>query len=242
MSRIFVVPLLVAVLLTPFSEDWFGVQRHVLGVTLFLAAAFTDYLDGHLARSRDQVSRLGKLLDPVADKLLISAALISLVENRLAPAWAVVIIVGREFAVSGLRSIAAADGLVIAASRMGKFKMGAQVVAVALLIASSASGAPPVANFGRAFPAIQFWTVPELRDAVGHLLSSAGPSGDDWQVLLYAAGRAMLWVVVLSSCLSMYEYFRVFYRQVLGRPMREAEAQKDAAAQAAAHTSGHALQ
>ena len=128
LSRIFVVPLLVVVLLTPFSEDWFGIQRHVLGCALFLAAAFTDYLDGRIARSRRQVSRLGILLDPIADKLLISAALISLVENRLAPAWAVVIIVGREFAVSGLRSVAAADGVVIAASRWGKFKMLSQVL------------------------------------------------------------------------------------------------------------------
>src|SRR5919112_323176 len=131
MSRIFVVPLLVVVLLTPYSEDWFGVPRHILGVTLFLAAAFTDYLDGKIARRRQQVSRLGQLLDPIADKLLISAALISLVENRLAPAWAVVIIIGRELAVSGLRSVAAADGLIISASRMGKFKMASQVLAVA---------------------------------------------------------------------------------------------------------------
>ncbi len=217
LSRIFVVPLLVVVLLTPFSEEWLGVQRHILGVALFLAAAFTDFLDGHIARSRDQVSRLGKLLDPIADKLLISAALISLVENRLAPAWAVVIIVGREFAVSGLRSIAAADGVVIAASKMGKLKMLAQVVAVALLIVSSAKGAPPVRNFGRAFPAIQFWTVPELRVALRHFFGSGAMTGTDWQVLLYSTGRAMLWVVVLSAVLSMYEYFHKFYRSVMER-------------------------
>jgi len=116
--RIFIVPLLVVVLLTPFSESWFGVPRHFLGVVIFLGAALTDYLDGHFARSRGQVTRLGQLLDPIADKLLISAALISLVENQLAPAWAVVIIIGREFAVTGLRSIAAVDGLVISASKM----------------------------------------------------------------------------------------------------------------------------
>jgi CDP-diacylglycerol---glycerol-3-phosphate 3-phosphatidyltransferase len=217
LSRIFIVPLLVVVLLTPLSENWLGVQRHVLGASLFLLAAFTDYLDGYLARSRQQVSRLGILLDPIADKLLISAALISLVENRLAPAWAVVIIVGREFAVSGLRSMAAADGVVIAASRMGKFKMATQVLAVALLIASSARGEPPVANFGRAFPAIQFWTVPELRTALRHLFGAGATTLVDWQVLLYAAGRAVLWVVVLSACLSMYEYFRAFYRLSSGR-------------------------
>jgi CDP-diacylglycerol--glycerol-3-phosphate 3-phosphatidyltransferase len=229
LSRIFVVPLLVVVLLTPFSENWLGVPRHILGVTLFLAAALTDYLDGRIARSRDQVSRLGKLLDPIADKLLISAALISLVENRLAPAWAVVIIIGREFAVSGLRSIAAAEGVVIAASRMGKFKMLSQVVAVALLILSSVQGAPPVANFGQAFPAIQFWTVPELRAALSHFFGRGATSPTDWQVLLYAAGRAMLWVVVLSACLSMYEYFRAFYWAVVERAEAKAQIEEASA-------------
>lgn len=216
LSRIFIVPLLVAVLLTPFSEDWFGVPRHILGVTIFLGAALTDYLDGKIARRRNQVSRLGKLLDPIADKLLISAALISLVENQLAPAWAVVIIIGREFAVTGLRSIAAAEGIVIDASRMGKFKMLSQVVAVALLIVSSVSGRPPVANFGRPFPAIEFWSVPELRAALRHLIGGA-TNGQDWQVLLYTTGRAMLWVVVLSAVISMYDYFRAFYQAVIGR-------------------------
>ncbi len=213
--RIFIVPLLVVILLTPFSEDWFGLPRHILGVAVFLGAALTDYLDGHIARSRDQVTRLGQLLDPIADKLLISSALISLVENHLAPAWAVVIIIGREFAVSGLRSIAAADGVVIEASRMGKFKMLAQVVTVALLIASSAAGKPPVANFGRPFPAIEFWSVPELRTAVHHLVSNESTTSSDWQALLYTAGRALLWLVVISACLSMYGYFRSFYRSVL---------------------------
>lgn len=227
--RIFIVPLLVVVLLTPFSENWFGVPRHVLGVVLFLAAALTDYLDGHLARSRRQVTRLGQLLDPIADKLLISAALISLVENQLAPAWAVVIIIGREFAVTGLRSIAAADGLVISASRMGKFKMLLQVTTVALLIASSVSGRPPVANFGRPFPAIKFWTVPELRTAGEHLLSGS-TTGNDWQVLLYTSGRAMLWLVVISACLSMYGYFRAFYSSVVEARASSAEKERARAA------------
>jgi len=213
--RIFIVPLLVVVLLTPFSENWFGVPRHILGVGLFLGAALTDYLDGHLARSRNQVTRLGQLLDPIADKLLISAALISLVENQLAPAWAVVIIIGREFAVTGLRSIAAADGVVISASKMGKFKMLVQVVTVALLIVSSVAGKPPVGNFGRPFPAIAFWSVPELRSGWQHLFGPEPTTWSDWQVLLYTAGRAMLWLVVISACLSMYGYFKSFYRSVL---------------------------
>jgi CDP-diacylglycerol--glycerol-3-phosphate 3-phosphatidyltransferase len=106
---------------------------------------------------------------------------------------------------------------------MGKFKMASQVLAVALLIASSASGEPPVANFGRAFPAIQFWTVPELRAALRHLFGAGAVTGTDWQVLLYTAGRAMLWVVVLSACVSMYEYFRAFYHASVERAADERE-------------------
>jgi CDP-diacylglycerol--glycerol-3-phosphate 3-phosphatidyltransferase len=220
--RIFIVPFLVVVLLTPFSEHWLGAPRHIVGVALFLAAAVTDFADGHIARRRNQISRLGQLLDPIADKLLISAALISLVENRLAPAWAVVIIIGREFAVTGLRSIAAAEGIVISASRAGKFKMIAQVVTVALLIFASAKGAPPVANFGRPFPAIKFWTVPELRAAFKHLFGAGAVTASDWQILFYTLGRAMLWVVVISACFSMIGYFRAFYRSTIQRAASDA--------------------
>lgn len=221
-------PLLVVVLLTPFS-DWLGVPRHILGVSLFLAAAATDFFDGYYARRWNQVSRLGKLLDPLADKLLISAALIALVENHLAPAWAAVIIIGREFAVTGLRSIAASDGVVIAASRMGKLKMAAQVFAVAALILASTSGNPPVSNFPRPFPAIAFWTVPELRAAVNHLWGSENTTWNDAQVLLYTAGRAMLWVVVISAFYSMYGYFRAFYRAAAVRDAAEERARAEQA-------------
>jgi len=234
--RIFIVPLLVVVLLTPFSESWFGLPRHILGVVMFLGAALTDFLDGHFARRRDQVTRLGQLLDPIADKLLISAALISLVENQLAPAWAVVIIIGREFAVTGLRSIAATEGVVISASRMGKFKMVAQVATVALLIASSVSGKPPVANFGRPFPAIEFWSVPELRTAWAHLIGPGTLTANDCQVLLYTMGRAMLWLVVVSSCLSMYGYFRSFYRSVLAPPPQHRKMHQPSAERATSGT------
>ena len=126
--RIFLVPLLVAVLLTRVEnfELW--------GVAILLGAALTDWLDGHLARRRGQVTTLGVLLDPIADKLLIIAAFVSLVELDLAPAWMVVIIVGREIAVLGLRTIAAAEGLSIAVSELGKAKMALQVCAATLLI------------------------------------------------------------------------------------------------------------
>ena len=233
LSRIFIVPLLVVVLLTPVSENWLGVPQYILGVGIFVAAALTDYFDGKIARRRHQVSKLGKLLDPIADKLLISAALISLVENHLAPAWAVVIIVGREFAVTGLRSIAVTEGVIISASRMGKFKMVAQVVTVGLLILSisPAGGTPHVSNFGRPFPAIQFWTVPELRAAWSHLIGPASTSWADWQILLYTAGRAMLWVVVISSVFSMYGYFRAFFTGVIKGNQTGAKATPAAAVQ-----------
>jgi len=217
LSRIFIVPLLVVVLLTPISENWLGVPRYLLGVAIFVAAALTDYFDGKLARSWKQVSTLGKLLDPIADKLLISAALISLVENHLAPAWAVVIIVGREFAVTGLRSIAATEGVIISASKMGKFKMVAQVVTVGLLILSISPGFPHVSNFGKPFPAIKFWTVPELATAWSHLTGAGATTWNDWQVLIYTAGRAMLWVVVVTAMYSMYGYFKAFFTRKVRR-------------------------
>ncbi len=126
--RIFLVPFLVVVLLTKFSG------REYAGLAIFLVAAITDFFDGYIARRTNQITRLGTLLDPIADKLLISSALISLVELGLAPAWMIVIIIGREFAVSGLRSIAAQQGVTIAASPLGKGKTISQVVAIAFLI------------------------------------------------------------------------------------------------------------
>lgn len=128
--RIFLVPFLVVVLLTKFTA------REFVGLAIFLVAAITDFLDGWLARRRNQTTKLGALLDPIADKLLMSAAFISLVEMDPlhVPAWMVVIIIGREFAVSGLRSIAAQQGVTIAASPLGKGKMVSQVIAISLLI------------------------------------------------------------------------------------------------------------
>jgi CDP-diacylglycerol---glycerol-3-phosphate 3-phosphatidyltransferase len=129
LARIFLVPIVVAVLLTVEIRTW-----AFWGASLFLAAALTDLLDGYLARRRKQITTLGRLLDPIADKLLISSALIALVELGIAHAWMVAIIVGREFVVSGLRSIAAHEGFSIEVSRLGKGKMVAQVAAVVGLI------------------------------------------------------------------------------------------------------------
>jgi CDP-diacylglycerol--glycerol-3-phosphate 3-phosphatidyltransferase len=128
--RILLVPPLVVVLLTKFDgKEWWG-----LG--LFLLAAAMDFLDGYLARRRKEVTRLGTLLDPAADKILISAAFISLVEldPRVVPAWMVVVIIAREFAVTSLRSFAAAENLVIPAGISGKIKTIVQIVSIALLI------------------------------------------------------------------------------------------------------------
>ena len=128
--RIFLVPVLVVVLLTKTRTD----EGLMLGVAIFGIAVLTDYLDGYFARRRNQVTRLGTLLDPLADKLLTASAFLSLVEMDAVPAWMVMIILGREFAVTGLRNVAAGRGYLIPASGLGKGKMVAQVVAILLLL------------------------------------------------------------------------------------------------------------
>ncbi|MEW5763474.1 MAG: CDP-diacylglycerol--glycerol-3-phosphate 3-phosphatidyltransferase [Acidobacteriota bacterium] len=133
--RIFLVPLVVVVLLTEFQfEKWFFFNRETLAVGIFLLASLTDLLDGYLARRRNQVTTLGQLLDPIADKLLVASVLISLVELQLTAAWVVVVIVGREFSVTGLRLIAAINQVVIPAGRLGKWKMVVEVIAICFII------------------------------------------------------------------------------------------------------------
>ncbi len=129
-ARILLVPILVVVLLTKFDGKEF------VGLGLFLLAALTDFLDGYFARRFNLVSRFGQLLDPAADKILIAAAFVSLVEldPRVTPSWMVVAILAREFAVNALRSHAAAEQVVIPAGLSGKIKTGAQIVAISLLI------------------------------------------------------------------------------------------------------------
>jgi CDP-diacylglycerol--glycerol-3-phosphate 3-phosphatidyltransferase len=138
--RIFLVPLLVAALVQQDFRIYWGtrvlIANDLFALIVFLAAALTDLLDGYLARRWKQVTTVGTLLDPVADKLLISAALISLVQIRLLPGWLVVLIISREFAVSGLRSIAATEGFTIKASELGKSKMMLQVLGITLVMLS----------------------------------------------------------------------------------------------------------
>jgi CDP-diacylglycerol--glycerol-3-phosphate 3-phosphatidyltransferase len=208
LGRIVIVPLLVVVLLRPGEEQLFGVSPYAFGIVLFLLAAMTDIVDGHLARRRNQVSTLGKFLDPIADKLLISAALIVLVEKHLAPSWAVVVIIGREFIITGLRSIAVSEGIVIQAQGMGKLKMWAQCVAVVALLVAAANGPPPVSNFGLDYPAL-FWRVAEVRTAFDDLMRLSLTS-NDWKVFGYLVGRGALWVAVITAVWSMYGYFAFF--------------------------------
>lgn len=141
--RIFFVPMLVAVLVqddSVYQIFGFNLTNDIVALLIFLAAAFTDLLDGYLARRWNQITTVGMLLDPIADKLLISAALISLVQVHRVPGWMAVLIIGREFAVSGLRSIAASEGYTIQASDLGKTKMVSQVVAISLTLAAEDHG------------------------------------------------------------------------------------------------------
>ncbi len=126
--RIFLVPLLLICLLSP--QGWYP----IVAAGIFLLAAATDWLDGHLARSLNQITRLGQLLDPIADKLLVTAALVALVERQQVPAWMVAIILCREMAVTGLRAVAAGQDIIIAADTFGKYKMLCLIIGAFLLM------------------------------------------------------------------------------------------------------------
>ncbi|HVN20801.1 MAG TPA: CDP-diacylglycerol--glycerol-3-phosphate 3-phosphatidyltransferase [Dongiaceae bacterium] len=133
--RICSIPLLVWILCSPHFSSVNG-EKELLASLIFIAAAMTDGIDGYLARKRDQITTMGILLDPIADKLLIAAAFIVLVQINpsLVPAWVAIVVIGREFLVSGLRSIAASEGFTIEASGLGKFKMVVQIISVVAVI------------------------------------------------------------------------------------------------------------
>jgi CDP-diacylglycerol--glycerol-3-phosphate 3-phosphatidyltransferase len=171
--RIFLVPVLVVVLLTRTPGGLF------LGAAIFGVAVLTDYLDGYFARRRNQVTKLGILLDPIADKLLTAAAFISLVEMNAVPAWMVMIILGREFAVTGLRNIAMLRGVVIAASGLGKAKMASQVVAIFLLLLSRRYG------FLEPLALVALWLAVALA-----LVSGVGYFVRFWRDYYRASGRS----------------------------------------------------
>ena len=134
-TRIFLVPLLVVVLLTKFEgRQVLGVPNEIVGAAIFALASLTDWADGYVARRRKQITPLGQMIDPLADKLLTLAALVSLVQLDLAPAWIVAVILGRDFAVTALRSLAYSRGVAMPASPLAKIKMVAQVIAILALI------------------------------------------------------------------------------------------------------------
>jgi CDP-diacylglycerol--glycerol-3-phosphate 3-phosphatidyltransferase len=151
-ARIFFVPLLVSALVEQdvvLRIGGFAITNDVLALVIFLAAAFTDLLDGYLARRLGQVTTIGTLLDPIADKLLISSALIALVQVQVTPGWLAILLIGREFAVTGLRSIAAAEGYTIQASDLGKTKTVAQIAGITCLLLSIRHPAlVTIANWG----------------------------------------------------------------------------------------------
>lgn len=129
-ARMIMVPFLVVFLLT----GWGGEANRYISLILFVAASITDWFDGYLARKNHLVTNFGKFMDPLADKLLVCSAMICMIELGRLPAWFVIIIIGREFIISGFRLIAAENGIVIAANYWGKFKTVSQMIMIILLI------------------------------------------------------------------------------------------------------------
>jgi len=193
LTRIFSIPLLIWLLSTKRFHAFDG-EQEMLASALFIAASITDGIDGYLARRRGQITTMGMLLDPLADKLLIAAAFVTLVQFNpgLVPAWVAVVIIAREFLVSGLRSIAASEGFTIEASELGKFKMLVQIVSVVAVILDHQWKEWPV--YGPYFFPV------------------------DW------IARLSIWFMVILSLLSAGDYFIAFWskidRQVVKRRRR----------------------
>jgi len=167
--RIALIPVLVFLLQSP--SEVYG----IMSVLVFSVASITDWLDGYIARKRGIVTTLGKFLDPVADKLLIASALIMLVSLGRVPAWMVVVIIGREIAVTGLRSIASSEGIVIEASDLGKGK-----------------------------------TIFQISALIGLLLHH-----DYFHIDFHVAGMATLWVALILTAWSGFDYFYKFIKVIL---------------------------
>ncbi len=183
LSRIAAVPLLIWILCSPRFSDSNG-EREILASTVFILASITDGIDGYLARKRGQITTMGMLLDPLADKLLIAAAFVTLVQFNptLVPAWMAVVIIGREFLVSGLRSIAASEGFTIQASELGKFKMLVQIISVVAVILARRWHEWPIAG--------------------GYFLP------------VYWIAWLAIWFMVLLSLVSAADYFIAFWSRI----------------------------
>lgn len=156
LSRILLIPIFIILMSIPFDWGEWDIGdatlpiSHFIAALLFVIASTTDWVDGYYARKHNLVTNLGKFLDPLADKLLVSAALIILVEMGAAPAWVVILIISREFAVTGLRLVAAGEGIVLAAGKMGKLKTATQMIAISTLL---------LHNFPFSYMSIPFGTI-----------------------------------------------------------------------------------
>ncbi|TMV52103.1 CDP-diacylglycerol--glycerol-3-phosphate 3-phosphatidyltransferase [Paenibacillus mesophilus] len=182
LARIFLVPiimffLLVKLDLPPIKIEQFSITyNQIIAVLIFIIAASTDSLDGYIARKRKLITNLGKLLDPLADKLLVTAVLVSLVDMGKLDAWIAVVIISREFAVTGLRSICAAEGIVIAASKLGKWKTAAQITAIIALL---------INNFPFAFLDIPFDLIASWIAAIITIYSGIDYFAKNWHVIQF---------------------------------------------------------
>ena len=154
----------------------------IIATLIFILASITDKLDGYIARSRNMVTNFGKFMDPLADKLLVASALICLVELHIIPGWAAIIIIAREFAVSGLRSIAAAEGRVIAACWWGKIKTVIQIIAIIMCLL-------------------------QVNIADSAYLTSMVAESTLWRIVFIQGPRVMLFAAVIMTIISGYEYF-----------------------------------
>jgi CDP-diacylglycerol--glycerol-3-phosphate 3-phosphatidyltransferase len=202
-ARILMVPILVVVLMT-------RVQHHqIIGAVVFWIASITDFYDGYFARKYRQVTVLGKLLDPLADKLLISAALISLIELDMTPAWMAFIILAREMGITGLRGLASEEGITIAADQMGKWKLGAQIAAISCLI------------FGPVLDGwLYLWTGLGVFNqwSVSTFFRGALHNTQPWG-LFVGLGQILMWVALILAIWSAVLYFRAFWLKVGDRLM-----------------------
>ena len=188
-ARILMVPILVVVLLTRVTN------HEIIGVLVFWVASLTDLLDGYLARRWSQVTTLGKLLDPLADKLLICGALVSLVELDLAPAWMTFIILAREMAITGLRGIASEEGITIAAEGLGKWKLGAQIAAISCLILG---------------PKLDAWAFEWTHMRIFQFfIRFPRPFSFFWGM-----GVLFLWLAMILAVWSAILYFRKFWKEL----------------------------
>ena len=183
MTRIASIPLLMWILSSSHFSSERG-EKEILASAVFILASITDGIDGYLARKRGQITTMGMLLDPLADKLLIAAAFVTLVQFNpaLVPAWIAVVILGREFLVSGLRSIAASEGFTIEASELGKFKMLVQIISVVAVI---------LAHRWHEWPLFSFYIFP-----------------------VYWMAWVAIWFMVVLSLVSALDYFIAFWSRI----------------------------